>query len=65
MPYSETDIGSSSLCWGKKEQTVSKFTSLTVGIMAPHNSEILAFVGNFVLCVRADDNGNMSSILTG
>ena len=48
MPHSEDDTGSSSPCWGKKEQTMSKCASLTIGIVASHNFEILAFVGNFV-----------------
>ena len=64
MPYFETNAGSSGLCWGKKEQTMSKCASLTVGIVASHNSEILTSLGNFILCVQADDNGNMSSVLT-
>ena len=48
MPHSEADTGSSSPCWGKKEQTMSKCASLMTGTVASHNSEIPTFVGNFV-----------------
>ena len=65
MLHPEADTGSSILCWSKKEQTVSKCALLTTRTVASHKSEILASVGNYVLCVRANDNGNMSSVLTG
>ena len=65
MSHPKAGTSSSGPCWGKKEQTMSKCASLTTGTMASHNSEILAYVGNSVLCVRTDENGNMSSVLTG
>ena len=48
MPYLEADTGSSGPCWGKKEQTMVKCASLTIGTMASHNSKIPTFVGNSV-----------------
>ena len=48
MSHPEVDTGSSSPCWGEKEQTMSKCASLTIGTMASHNSEVPASVGNFV-----------------
>ena len=48
MLHPEADTGSSSSCWGKKEQTVSKCASLTTRVVASHNFEIPASVGNSV-----------------
>ena len=50
MPYPETDTGSSGLCWGKKEQTVSECVSLTTGTVMSHNSKTFASMGNPISC---------------
>ena len=48
MLHPEADTSSSSLCWGKKEQTVSKCASLMIGTVVSHKSEIFTSVGNSV-----------------
>ena len=44
---------------------MSKCASLTIGTVASHNSRIPTSMDNSVLCVRGDDNGHMSLVLTG
>ena len=44
---------------------MSKCTSLAIEIVASHNSEPPASVGNSVSGAQADDNGNMSLVLVG
>ena len=65
VPYSEADTGSSGPCWGKKEQTVFKCFSLMIRTMVSHYSGTSAFIGNPISCAQADENGSMSSVLTG
>ena len=63
--YSEADTGSSGPCWGKKEQTVFECVSLMIMTMVSHYSGTFSFMGNPISCAQADENGNMSSVLTG
>ena len=65
MSCFEADTGSSSPCWGKKEQTVSECASLMTGTVVFHNFGTSASVGNPVSCAQANGNGNMSLVLTG
>ena len=65
MPHSETDTGSSSLYWGKREHTTSVHIPLMIGTEVSCSLGILASAGNLFSHVRADGNGNMSSVLTG
>ena len=65
MSYFETDTGSYSPYWGKKEQFVSECVSLMTGTVVSHNSGTSASMGNPTSCAQADDNGNMSPVLTG
>ena len=44
---------------------MSECVSLMIGIVVSHNSGTSASVGNPISCAQADDNGNMSSVLTG
>ena len=65
MSYSKADTGSSSPCWGKKELTVSECVSLMIRTMVSHYSGTSAFIRNLISCAQANENGNMSSVLTG
>ena len=60
-----TDIGSLDPWWGKEEQIASANVPLMTGTKVSHNSRIPTFEGNLASCVRAGDNGNMSSALSG
>ena len=60
-----TDTGSPSPWWGMEEQTKSVNIPLMTGIGVFHNSGILTFEGNPVLCVQAGGNGNMFPALAG
>ena len=65
MLYSKADTGSFDPRWGKKEQTVSECASMTIGTVVSHNSRTSALMVNPFSCAQANDNGNMSSVLTG
>ena len=60
-----TDIGSSGLYWGEKEQTLFMHVPLMTGTVLTQNPRILASEGNPASYVQADGNNNMSSVLTG
>ena len=64
MPHPETDTGPSDPHWGKKEQVVSEPIPLMIGTEVSRILGIPASAGNLVSHVRADGNGNMSSVLT-
>ena len=65
MSHSKANTGFSSPCWGKKELTVSECISLMIRTMVSHYSGNSAFMGNPISCAQADENGNISSVLTG
>ena len=46
MPHSEADIGSSGLCWGKKEHTTSVHVPLMTGAEMSHSLGIFVSMGN-------------------
>ena len=63
MQYPGTDTGPFGPHWGEKEQIVSALIPLMTGIEVSHILGIPASVGNLVSHVRADGNGNMSTVL--
>ena len=65
MSHSEADTGSSGPCWGKKEHAASVHVPLMTGTEVSRSLGIPTSTGNLVSYVRADGNGNMSSVLTG
>ena len=64
MQHPRTDTGPSGSHWGEKEQSVSLPVPLIIGTTLFQNPGILAPKGNPTSHVRADDNGNMSAVLT-
>ena len=64
MQHPETDTGTSGPHRGEKEQTVSTPIPLMIGTEVSHIPGIPASAGNLVSNVRADGNGNISSVLT-
>ena len=64
MQHPRTDTGSSSPHWGEKEHTASVHVPPMTEIEVSHCPRILASASNLISHVRADGNGNMSSILT-
>ena len=60
-----TDTSSPGPWWGMKEQTKSVNIPLMTGTGVFHNSGILTFEGNLVLCVQACGNGNIFPALAG
>ena len=64
MQYPETSTGPLGPHWGEKEQTVFMPVPLMTGTEVSHIHGIPASTGNLVSYVRADGNGNMSSVLT-
>ena len=65
MQHLGTDTGSSGQQWGKKEHTASVHVLLMTGTVQSQNHGILASEGNPASYIQADDNENMSSVLTG
>ena len=65
MQHPETDVGSSDLYWGEKEQTVFTPVPLMTETALSQNPGILASEGNPASHVWASDNGNTLSALTG
>ena len=64
MPHPETNIGPSDPHWGEKEQTMSAPVPLMTRTAVSRILRIPASTGNLVSHVRADGNGNISSVLT-
>ena len=64
MQHLETDTGPSDPYWGEKEQTVSTPIPLMTGTEVSRILGIPTSTGNLISHVRADGNGNMSSVLT-
>ena len=64
MQHPETGTGPSGPNLGEKEQTVSAPVPLMIGTKVSHIPRIPASMGNIVSHVRADGNGNISSVLT-
>ena len=64
MQHLETDASPSSPQWGEKEHIVFVHVPLMTGTEVSRIPRIPAFMGNLVSHVRADGNGNMSSVLT-
>ena len=65
MQHPRTDTGSSGPHSGKKEHIASVHVPPMNGTEVSCSPGILASAGNLVLYVRAIENGNMSSVLTG
>ena len=63
--HSEADTGPFGPCWSKKEHTASVHLPPMTRTEVSLNPRIPASTGNPASYVQADDNGNMSSILTG
>ena len=66
MQYPETSTGPLGPHWSEKEQIVFTLVPLMSGTKVSHNHGIPASAGNLNLVsyIRADGNGNMSSVLT-
>ena len=65
MQHLGTDTGSSGPHWGKKEHIASVHVPPMIGTEVSRGPGIPASSGNLISHVRAIDNGNMSSVLTG
>ena len=64
MQHPETGTGPFGPHWGEKEQTVFALVPLMTEIEVSHILGIPNSTGNLVSHVRADGNGNMSSIMS-
>ena len=64
MQHPGTDTGPSSTHWGENEQTMLVPVPLVTRTEVSRILRIPVSTGNLISHVRADSNGNMSSVLT-